>query len=110
MYVLEYSKGNTLTTDNECRVYNEIKNARAVMEGQLEAIVAEDGYSISKRVECAPGMHDLYGNWAGEGGGKVYLGFLNDWDAYLEDGEHRWVIHEIPGAFIPTHDLKFWMR
>jgi hypothetical protein len=52
-------------------------------------------------VECAPGFSDLYGNWAGEGGGKMLLGFLNDWDAYLEDGEHRWVIHEVPGVFIP---------
>ena len=101
MFVLEYSEGNALTTDNECRAYHRVETARAVMMCQLERVLTKDGYSISKKVKCAPGFNDLYGNWAGEGGGKIYLGFLNDLDAYLEDGEHRWVIHEIPGAFIP---------
>lgn len=106
MFVLEHSEGNVLSTDNECRAYHRVETARAVMVSQLERVLAEDGYSISKKVECAPGFNDLYGNWAGEGGGKIYLGFLNDWDAYLEDGEHRWVIHEIPGAFIPEYAVK----
>jgi len=98
MFVLVYSEGNSLSTDNECRAYDSAEKAHAVMLGQLERILADDDYSISRKVECAPGRYDLYGDWAGEGGGKVYLGFLHDFDAYLEDGEHRWVIHEVPDS------------
>lgn len=101
MFVLIYSNDNTLSTDNDCQVYESAEKAHVVMEGQLERILAEDGYSISKRVECAPGDNDLYGDWADEGDGKLYLGFLNNFDAYLEIGEHKWVIHELPGRFIP---------
>lgn len=99
MFILEHSEGNILSTDNEVRAYNTIEVARAVMESKVERILADDGYSIKKKIECAPGYYDIYGDWAGEGGGKIYLGFLNDWDAYLEDGEHRWVIHEVAGTF-----------
>lgn len=106
MYVLIYSEGNSLSTDNECRAYDSAEKAHAVMLGQLERILADDDYSISRKVECAPGRYDLYGDWTGEGGGKVYLGFLHDFDAYLEDGEHRWVIHEVPGLFVPQKDTE----
>lgn len=109
MFVLIYSDGNTLSTGNDCRAYESVEKARAVMEAELERVLTEDGYSVSRKVECAPGFNDLYGNWAGEGGGKVYLGFLNDFDAYLEDGEHRWVIHELPGLFVPQEDAG-WVR
>lgn len=101
MFILEHSEGNALSIDNECRAYHRVETARAVMESQLVKVAGNDDYTITRMVECAPGMYDLYGNWAGDGGGKMYLGFLNDLDAYLEDGEHHWVIHEIPGAFIP---------
>lgn len=100
MFILIYSNDNTLSTDNDCQVYESAEKAHAVMEGQLERILAEDGYSISKRVESAPGDNDLYGDWAGEGDGKLYLGFLNNFDAYLKDGDHKWVIHEIPGRLV----------
>ena len=106
MFILEHSEGNVLSTDNECRAFTTYEKARAVMEDQLVKYVNEGGYTITRTIEFAPGMYNLYGNWAGEGGSTTYIGLLNDWDAYLEDGEHRWVIHEIPGAFIPEHNAK----
>lgn len=106
MFVLIYSDDSTLSTDNDCQVYESAEKAHAVMEGQLNRILAEDGYSISKRVECAPGDNDLYDDWADEDDGKLYIGFLNNFDAYLEGGEHRWVIHEIPGLFVPQVDAE----
>lgn len=101
MFILVYSEGNTNSIDNGLSSFNTHAEAYEAMSTHLESIANKDDYTIENRLNTAPGHYDLYGNWCDEGGGKMYLGFTNDYDAYLLDGDHKWAIFEVPGAYFP---------
>lgn len=95
MFILIYSDCNTLSLDNEVEVFPTLESARKEMRHQFAKCAANFGYALANRDGDVEGV-DEWGDNVG------WIGFVNERDAYLDCGEDRWVIRELPGTFIPA--------
>ena len=85
MFVLIYSDNELLSSDNEVKAFPTYDRAYHEMVRQFEEEAARDGYEI--------GVADPDGDVTDADG--FFVGFITKDEAYLEDGEAKWVIFEV---------------
>lgn len=85
MFILVWSDNELLKSDNTVEVFPTYDRAYREMVRQFEEEAARDGYEID--VAGTDGdIKDADGFW---------VGFITEREAYLDNGEAKWVIFEV---------------
>lgn len=103
MYVLIHSDNELLKPDNGIMVFPTHDKAYAEMVDQLRDAATDEEIVLADKLEVGTDLYD-------ESDYFVYsvrlVGYLDDREAYLETSDDKWVIFEVPGAFIPENACK----
>lgn len=106
MYVLIFSDNELLMQDNDAKAFPTYDRAYHEMVRQLEEAAASDGILLEESF----GLGDLAGCEADTGDGLGTVGYLEAMEAFLNEGELKWVILELPGAYIPKGACEGFRR
>ena len=97
MHVLIHSENELLKSDNDVMVFPTHERAYAEMLDQLRDSATDEDIVLADKLEEG----NLYEESAGCIDSGRWVGYLYRNEAYLETSDAKWVIFEVPGAFIP---------